>query len=136
MHWILVQVSGGCFNDIHAQQRETAMSDLSSGNIYQALPDTPQTNEVFQVLAGGAGSAVKIERIVSQGHVTPKDEWYDQDQSEWVIVLQGQAVLSFQDRDDMHLNAGDYVCIPAHVRHRVSWTLPDADTVWLAVFFP
>lgn len=112
------------------------MSDLSSGNIYQALPDTPQVNEVFQVLAGSAGSAVKIERIVSQGHVTPKDEWYDQDQNEWVIVLQGQAVLSFQDRDDMRLNAGDYVCIPAHVRHRVAWTLPDADTVWLAVFFP
>ena len=29
--------------------------------------------------------------------------------------------------------AGDYLYLPAHARHRVSWTDPQQDTVWLAV---
>jgi cupin 2 domain-containing protein len=33
------------------------------------------------------------------------------------------------------MKAGDYVEIPAHTRHRVEWTDPDEDTVWLAVYY-
>ena len=31
------------------------------------------------------------------------------------------------------LTPGDYVHIPAHIKHRVQWTDPDADTIWLAL---
>lgn len=27
------------------------------------------------------------------------------------------------------------LCVPAHLKHRVDWTMPDEDTIWLAVFY-
>lgn len=112
------------------------MTEFSSGNIYSGLPATAQAQELSDMLAGTPGSGTRIERIVSRGHATPDNEWYDQDQHEWVLLLQGEAILAFDnERDDIRLQAGDYVTIPAHCRHRVAWTTPDTDTVWLAVFF-
>jgi cupin 2 domain-containing protein len=35
----------------------------------------------------------------------------------------------------MVLEPGDWTDIKAHVRHRVEWTAPDEDTVWLAVCY-
>jgi cupin 2 domain-containing protein len=75
---------------------------------------------------------VHIERIVSQGHTTPPEKWYDQAWDEWVIVLEGQAILVYEQSEQI-LTAGDYVFIPAHTKHRVEWTTPDSRTVWLAV---
>ena len=101
-------------------------------NLFANIPlDLPE--ELFEELA--AGSAVKIERIVSRGHVSPAEGWYDQDQPEWVMVVQGKAVLAFSDKDSITLAAGDYVTIAAHEKHRVDWTSPDEDTVWLAVHY-
>ena len=37
----------------------------------------------------------KLQRIISQGHTTPEGEWYDQDRDEWVMLVSGEAVLSF-----------------------------------------
>jgi cupin 2 domain-containing protein len=78
---------------------------------------------------------LKIEKIVSLGHITPDGQWYDQAWDEWVLVLQGQATLRFQDGDVLHLQAGDFINIPAHCRHRVDWTAPDIHTVWLAIHY-
>ena len=76
---------------------------------------------------------VRIERIVSHGHVSPEGFWYDQDEHEWVIVVKGAARLRFEDcTQDM--KPGDFVNIPAHKKHRVEWTTPDEPTIWLAVF--
>ena len=78
----------------------------------------------------------RIERIISRGHSSPPDFWYDQAENEWVILLSGSARLQLENEADLlELGPGDYVNIPAHVRHRVAWTDPDRDTVWLAVFF-
>jgi cupin 2 domain-containing protein len=79
--------------------------------------------------------ALRIERIVSQGHVSPEGFWYDQDEDEWVLVLAGAAKLLFDDRDEpIELGPGDFLEIPAHARHRVAWTDPVRTTVWLAVY--
>ncbi len=79
--------------------------------------------------------AVRVERIVSRGHASPPGFWYDQDEDEWVMVLAGAARLRFEADDRVvEMGPGDAVTIPAHVRHRVDWTSPDEDTVWLAVF--
>lgn len=76
---------------------------------------------------------VKLERIISRGHSTPAGQWYDQDQDEWVMLLQGQAILLYEiGPQRIHLIAGDYLLIPAHTRHRVDWTQSDFDTIWLA----
>ncbi|MEF3074571.1 cupin domain-containing protein [Methylobacter sp. Wu1] len=77
---------------------------------------------------------IRIERIVSRGHVTPEGYWYDQVFDEWVILLQGKAVVAYeQDQMRFTLKTGDYLFIPAHVKHRVEWTMAEIDTVWLAV---
>jgi cupin 2 domain-containing protein len=33
------------------------------------------------------------------------------------------------------MHPGDHIIISKHVKHRVEWTDPDRDTVWLAVFY-
>lgn len=79
---------------------------------------------------------VRIERIVSEGHVSPKDAWYDQDQPEWVILIQGSATIEVEGRPDpVELNPGDYVNIPARCRHRVARTDESQHTIWLAVYY-
>jgi cupin 2 domain-containing protein len=77
---------------------------------------------------------LRIERIVSHGHSSPDCFWYDQNQHEWVLVLQGTARLSIEGASK-ELKLGDYINIPAHQKHRVDWTTPDEPTVWLAVFY-
>lgn len=79
---------------------------------------------------------VRIERIVSTGHASPEGYWYDQSESEWVIVLQGEARLSLDNRPEpLLLKPGDFLNIPAHQKHRVEWTSKEEPTVWLAVFY-
>lgn len=100
------------------------------------LEDIPAKlpEEVFQDIINTP--SVRIERIISKGHTTPVDEWYDQDEHEWVLVVKGEAKLLFdQPGREVHLKEGDYINIPAHQRHRVSWTSPEDETIWLAVFY-
>ena len=80
--------------------------------------------------------SLRIERIVSRGHSSPTDFWYDQEEHEWVLLLAGRARLRFAPDDSgVELGAGDSLTIPAHQRHRVEWTDPEQDTIWLAVFY-
>ncbi|MCX7097590.1 MAG: cupin domain-containing protein [Methylococcales bacterium] len=103
----------------------------SASNLFANIPDH-LPNELFTNLF--IQDNIQIERIVSKGHITPMGQWYDQARDEWVILLQGEASLRFEDSPDLvTLSAGDYVLIPAHVRHRVEWTLPDFNTIWLAI---
>ena len=37
------------------------------------------------------------------------------------------------EADVRELKPGDYVHIPAHVRHRLEWTHTEQPTIWLAV---
>jgi len=94
-------------------------------NIPAALPE-----ELFETLA--EGERTQIKRIVSKGHSTA---WYDQDQHEFVLVLQGAARLEFEEGRVEEMGPGDWLQIPAHVKHRVTWTLENAETVWLAVHY-
>lgn len=111
-HWsLLMNNHGNLFDDVQAN-----------------LPD-----EVFTALLERPG--LRIERIVSHGHVSPPGFWYDQEQPEWVLVLQGAARLRFEDQDrGIDMRPGDFIDIAARRRHRVEWTTPDEPTIWLAVF--
>jgi cupin 2 domain-containing protein len=104
---------------------------LAKGNIWAAIPEQLPA-ELTEILAGS--QEVTIERIVSRGHCSAEGFWYDQDHNEWVLLLKGQASLSFEGQAaTVELTAGDYLNIPAHVRHRVVWTVEDTETIWLAV---
>jgi cupin 2 domain-containing protein len=79
--------------------------------------------------------AIRIERIVSLGQVSPPGFWYDQETDEWVLLVKGSAALRFSDGREISLAPGDHLLIPRHVRHRVERTDPEGETVWLAVHF-
>jgi cupin 2 domain-containing protein len=99
-------------------------------NLFE-LPKPLPTEEWVETLAAGAEN--RIERIISTGQTTPVGQWYDQPQDEWVILLQGEARLSYADGSEQCLGAGDYVLIPAHRQHRVAYTSSDPPCIWLAV---
>ncbi len=102
------------------------MKNLFS-NIPADLPD-----EVTETLL--ESESVRVERIVSHGHASPQDFWYDQDEHEWVDLLSGAATLRFED-ETVEMKHGDYMNIPAHMRHRVEWTTPDEPTIWLTIHY-
>ncbi|GAX59627.1 phosphoribosylaminoimidazole carboxylase ATPase subunit [Candidatus Scalindua japonica] len=79
---------------------------------------------------------IKIERIISRSHSTSEGEWYDQGRNEWVLILKGNAGLLFEGNDQtVIMKTGDYLNIPAHRKHRVEWTCPEGETIWLAVHY-
>ena len=100
-------------------------------NLYN-LPDPAPDAEEFTDLIPDRG--VKIERIVSHGQTSPPGEWYDQDRDEWVVLIQGEAVLEYETGEKLRLGAGDHVLIPAHCRHRVDSTSRTPPCIWVAVF--
>lgn len=105
---------------------------MNPTNIFAAIPKSLDA-EAFEDIA--RSPSVRIERILSKGHTSPETGWYDQDEHEWVIVLEGNALLEFEDGARCDLSTGDYLNIPAHTKHKVAWTDPDKVTVWLAVFY-
>lgn len=95
------------------------------------LPKVLPESELCEALIPDKG--VLIERIVSTGQASPPDFWYDQERDEWVVVLQGEAVLQWQNGMEQKLLPGDWAFIPAHRRHRVSATSVLPPCIWLAV---
>jgi cupin 2 domain-containing protein len=98
-------------------------------NIPEKLPD-----ELIEILS--ESEKIRVERIVSRGHSSSPDQWYDQERDEFVLLLSGEATLKFRKDDrTVHMETGDYLVIPAHEEHRVEMTSPDEETIWLAVHY-
>ncbi len=88
-------------------------------NLFVDAP-TPATGEDFVELLAVRG--LRIERIVSSAH--PDSVLYDQAQDEWVILLEGRAILEVAG-EMVELGPGDHLYIPAHTPHRVLSTRPE-----------
>ena len=103
------------------------------GSLLEGIPaELPE--ELFETISSTEN--VKIERIVSRGHASPEGFWYDQDWSEFILVVRGSAGLQIEGEDNMvTLKAGDYLNLGSHVRHRVAWTDSSCETIWLAVHY-
>ncbi len=95
-------------------------------------PSPAPGGEAFTTLAEAGGA--RVERIASRG--VAAGEWYDQPQAEYVLLVAGAARLGFADGTQHALAPGDWVLLPAHCRHRVLWTDPAVETLWLAVHLP
>lgn len=106
-------------------------------NIFHTIPQTIlQENDDELIEKIGGSDTVKIERIISRGHCSAEDDWYDQSQNEFVLLLQGEAELDFMEpKEHSILKPGDYLVIPAHRKHRVASTSTEVDTLWLTVFY-
>ena len=105
------------------------MSDF--GNLFEGF-DAKAPDERFDALLTRPG--LRIERIVSTGQASAPGHWYDQPQTEWVVLLSGSAILRFEDEaEPRNLRPGDWMTIAPHRRHRVEATDPQTASVWLAV---
>lgn len=104
-----------------------------AGNLFTGIPEIiPE--EIIEILLKAPD--FRIERIVSAGQATATGEWYDQETHEWVVLLSGTAGLLVEGEAQVRvLRPGDYLLIPAHCRHRVEWTDPEQQTVWLAFHY-
>lgn len=102
-------------------------------NLFADIPSN-LPSELFESLLDEDG--LRIQRIVSHGHVTPPYAWYEQPQHEWIVLLKGEARLLIDGEDGpVVIKPGDALNIPAGQRHRVEWTTPDEPTIWLAVHY-
>jgi cupin 2 domain-containing protein len=104
---------------------------IKAGDIFANVA-TSLSEEEITTLAKLPGA--RIERIVSTGQASPPGFWYDQDWTEWVVLLAGSAGLLIEGEAERRiLYPGSYVEIPAHVRHRVEWSDARQSTIWLAI---
>lgn len=71
---------------------------------------------------------IKIERILSSGQ---SSDVYDQNEDEWVLVLEGESVLETEGKE-ISLKKGDHYYIKAHEKHRVLYT--SENCLWLCIF--
>lgn len=95
------------------------------GNLYEdARP--PEQGERFDTLLSHQG--LVIERIVSTSKI--ESQQYVQEQDEWVVLLQGEALLDVAGRQ-VALKAGDYLFLPSQTPHTVLRVADGA--MWLAV---
>lgn len=102
--------------------------------INNIISDIPRGAAEEQVIELMAREGVRIERIVSNGQASPPGFWYEQPLAEWVVLLQGEAQLRFEDEPAPRvLKPGDFIEIAPRRRHRVEFTHPQLPTVWLAV---
>ena len=106
---------------------------MEIANLFATRLDSKR-QEIFETLL--EADRFRLERIISTGQATPAGQWYDQERNEWVDLLSGSAGLLFEgEREPRVMKSGDHLIIPAHVRHRVEWTDPDHETVWLALHY-
>ena len=102
-------------------------------NLFATLPQS-LSEEVFEPIIEQKN--FKLERIISHGQATPPGEWYDQERDEWVVLLSGSAGLNIEGQAGiLTMKPGDYILLPAHVRHRVEWTDEREVSVWLALHY-
>ncbi|MDB5377476.1 MAG: hypothetical protein JWR00_1922 [Rubritepida sp.] len=105
------------------------------GRLSEGGPRPAPGEECFRKLLA-APCGARVERILSHGASTPPGSWYEQGWDEFVLVVSGAAMLAFEDGGERRLEAGDYAILPAFCRHRVAWTDPAGETLWLAVHMP
>lgn len=97
-------------------------------NIFEDLSYC-QDREIPSSLFEGKG--VRVERIASYGQVSPV---YDQDEEEWVLLLEGRAeILLLDEGVKIELKRGDSLYLAAGRRHQVTYT--SSPCLWLCVFW-
>ena len=100
-------------------------------NIFEQIIVDKEEENFFEIFKN---ETIKIEKIVSNGQTSPENFWYEQEKSEFVLLLEGFAILEFENRE-VELKKGDCINIKAKQKHRVKFTSLDEPTIWFAVFY-
>jgi cupin 2 domain-containing protein len=104
---------------------------MEKQNIFEQIIVDKNEEKFFEIFKN---EAIKVEKIVSNGQKSPENFWYEQEKSEFVLLLEGFAILEFENRE-VELKKGDSLNIKAMEKHRVKFTSLDEPTVWFAVFY-
>ncbi len=104
---------------------------MNKSNILSNILVDKKNEQFFDIFKN---ENIRIETIVSNGQKSKKDFWYEQDENEFVMIVQGDAILEFNDKE-VKMSKGDYLIIEKHIRHRVKYTSQTQATIWLAVFY-
>ena len=76
------------------------MTNIEVQSLFDSVPSN-LPEEQFSTLLQTEN--FRLVRIVSTGQTTPEGEWYDQEENEWVLVLQGSAKIRFEEGDVTHV---------------------------------
>jgi len=98
-------------------------------NIFD-LPNKKMKDELCEILAQNIN--VRIERIISSGQTS---DWYNQKETEWVLLVQGNAEIEYAQGEKILLQKGDTLLIPPHVQHKVTYTSAKPPCIWICVFY-
>jgi cupin 2 domain-containing protein len=98
---------------------------MRTGNLFTDA-EPPRDGERFDTILNHKN--LVIERIVSAAATAAQK--YVQAQDEWVLLVQGEAVLEVAG-ESIPLKTGDHLFLPAGVPHMVTHTSDGA--MWLAV---
>lgn len=101
---------------------------MAVDNLFRNLCFNSQGEQMDRLFASGK---VRVERIASSGQTSGI---YDQEEDEWLVLLQGRAeLLLVESGERLILERGDHLHIAAGCRHRVTYTSDDC--LWLCVFW-
>lgn len=100
-------------------------------NIFEKII-VDKTEEIFFEIF--KNETIKVEKIVSNGQKSVENFWYEQEKSEFILLLEGFAILEFEDFE-IELKKGDCINIKAKQKHRVKFTSLNEPTIWFAVFY-
>ena len=100
-------------------------------NIFEKIIVDKKEEIFFEIFKN---ETIKIEKIVSNSQTSPENFWYEQEKSEFILLLEGFAILEFEDKE-IELLKGDCLNIKAMQKHRVKYTSEKEPTIWFAVFY-
>lgn len=100
-------------------------------NIFDEIPVDKNEEKFFEIFKN---EKIRVEKIVSNGQKSPKDFWYKEELNEYILLLEGFAIVEFEDCE-IELKKGDCLNIKSMQKHRVKFTSLDEPTIWFAVFY-
>ena len=100
-------------------------------NIFDNINVDKNNEEFIKILRD---KNIRIERIVSNGQISDENFWYNQDENEFVLLLDGEAILEFENRE-ITLKKGDFIDIKSRTKNRIKYTYLDEPTIRLAIFY-
>jgi|SRR3990172_9807156 len=100
--------------------------------IENIFADAPKNIDGEFVKRVSLSKDITVEGIISS-ESNVRSEIYDQNEWEFVVLLEGYAKLEFEDGNQVEMRKGDYIHIPPHSKHRILKT--DKDTKWLCMFY-
>ena len=91
------------------------------------------SEEIFEEII--QGNTFKMERIVSPYLPKGDSKWYNQEENEYVVILQGEAKIELVNSEVITLNKGDHFLIKRFTKHRVAYTSKNPLVIWLTIHY-